>query len=64
MNAPQAHLNARRQRQDRLAAMHIAAQIFVAATLAAVVIAGFAMLTATMAAMPDIIAASAARRAW
>ncbi len=64
MNAPQAHLNTRAAQEQRLAALHIAAHIFLAATLAAAAIAGLAMLTATMAALPDIIATSAARRAW
>lgn len=64
MNAPQAHLNARQQRQDRLAALQIAGQIGLAAVLAAAAIGGFVLLTAALAAMPDIIATSAARRAW
>lgn len=64
MTSPQAHLNARQQREYQITAARIALQIAMAALLAAAAIAGFALLTATIAAMPDIIAQSAARRAW
>jgi hypothetical protein len=64
MTSPQSHLNARTIQEQRLAALQIAAQIGLAAVLAAAAIAGFAMLTTTLAAMPDVIAESVARRAW
>jgi len=64
MTSPQSYLNHRQHQADQRAALRIAGSVLMALMLAAVLAAGFALLTTTLAALPDIIAESAARRVW
>ena len=64
VTAAQSHMNAADMHADRIAALQAAIAIGAAALLTLAGIGFYLMLTATLAAMPDIIAESAARAAW
>ena len=64
LRTPQALLNRADRRAELRAQMEIAGSVATALLLAALLIGGYAMLVETLAALPDLIAQSAARRAW
>ena len=64
LRTPQAPLNRADRRAELRAQMEIAGSVATALILAAFLIGGYAMLVETLVALPDLIAQSAARRAW